>query len=163
MSDRTTSSAAHSLSRRRRRQTTQTRGLNQKTIRSVCAIMCTIQSRRRTCASSWRNTILARSSGHSDDPAGRMIFGETTPQVTRTDGLLLSSRCTILFNLYSEEIDAVSRLQRPLRIGMEADTTPASRAKPVNSTINPTPTPLTQTIRGNPDAVPAALDARVDG
>src|SRR5262245_15577106 len=64
-----------------------------------------------------------------------------TPHVTKTEGLRLSSRCTTLFKPYSLAINAASRFHGPFTIGTEADTTPASRAKPVSSTTSPPNTP----------------------
>src|SRR3989442_13380826 len=71
------------------------------------------------------------------------------PQVTSTEGFRLSRRCTMLFNPDSVEINAVSRLHGPFGIGTDADTTAASRAKPVSSTISPANTPTAQSDQGN--------------
>src|SRR5262249_41616192 len=60
-----------------------------------------------------------------------------TPHVTKTEELRLSSRCTTLFRPYSLAINAASRFHGPFTIGTEAETTPASRAKPVSSTTSP--------------------------
>ena len=82
----TASSHACSLSWRIRDDAIQRIGLNQYADRTTSASICTSQSPRAMCASSWHRTMRMRSAGQASAPIGRMISGASAPHVTSSVG-----------------------------------------------------------------------------
>ena len=80
----TMSSAARSRSMRDWRAATHASGLNQWTAQATCVNSCIRQSRRRTCASSWSNTVRRCCASHIFATSGKMTAGRHTPTLNGT-------------------------------------------------------------------------------
>jgi len=80
----TVSSHACSCASRSDRAASQTSGFGQYTAHKQCATSRVGQSRRSTCASSWRNAVSRFCSGHANAALGSITTGRQTPHVNGT-------------------------------------------------------------------------------
>ena len=142
----TRSSAACSLSRRSRARTIHASGLNHQTQRNTSAAICSIQSPRRTCASSCSSTTRIRSADHPDADAGSMTAGRRQPHVATSPGRGPNRRSMLRFRPHDRARSAHNRCHRPSVTRLDDARNHRSLANPTRSTPRPANAPTSQIV-----------------